>query len=77
MPKRVSYDCAAGVAGSPLTDLDALNLEELDLRIVPNGRLHVAQIDDTPDVGAEPCRCARIGLVLSDENGMRHWEQSH
>jgi len=37
----------------PHTDLHTLDLKELDLRIVPYGGLHVAQIYDSPDVGVQ------------------------
>lgn len=35
------------------------------------------QIDDTPHVGAKPHGGAGVGLILSDEDGMRNWQQAH
>lgn len=35
------------------------------------------QIDDTPHVGAKPHGSAGVGLILSDEDGVRDWQQAH
>ena len=39
--------------------------------------LHSPQVDHTPHVGAEPHGRAGVGLVLSDEDGVRHGQQAH
>lgn len=35
------------------------------------------QVYHAPHVGAEPHGSARIGLVLSDEDRMRDWQEAH
>lgn len=39
--------------------------------------LYSPQIDNTPHVGAKPCGSACIGLILSDEDGVRNWQQAN
>ena len=59
--------------------------EHMYLSTVPNTlvAMHVMaystspDIDDSPYVRVEPLLCVFTGLVLADENGVWHWEESH
>lgn len=57
--------------------LDPLNLEQSDVGVVPNGRIHVSQINDAPHVSVKPGRGASVGLVFPDQDGVGHREQTH
>ena len=57
--------------------LDPLDLEELDVCVVPDRRVSVPQVDDAPHVGPEPHGRSRIGLVLPDKDRMGHRKQPY
>ncbi len=59
-----------------VTLLVLLNLKESDIGVVPDGRITVAQVDDAPHVRAEPDGRAHIGLVLANQNRVRHGQQA-
>ena len=56
---------------------NALDLEEFDVSVVPDGRVNVPQVDHSPHVGAEPHGRAAVGLVLANEDGVRNGQQTH
>lgn len=62
----------------PFSDcyLNSLDLEQLDVRIIPYGWFDVSQIYNAPHVCAKPRGCAGISLIPPDEDRMRHWQQS-
>lgn len=54
-----------------------LDLEQLDVGVVPDGRVRVTEVEDTPHVSPEPEGGSRIRLVLPDEDRMRHRQEAH
>ena len=60
-----------------LTKSDSLYLEQLHIRVVPDWGVDIAQVDDSPHVGAEPHGSAGIALVLADQNGVWHRKETH
>lgn len=56
--------------------LNPLDLKQPDVGVVPDRRIHVSQVDDSPHVCAEPHGGACVGLVLPDEDGMRNRQEA-
>ena len=49
----------------------------LNHMVVPAFAWYSPEIDDPPHVGPEPHGGAGVGLVLADEDGVRHRQQPH
>ena len=71
---RQLYDAIDAFFGALL---NALDLEELDVGVVPDWGVSVPQVDDAPHVGPEPHGCSRIGLVLPDKDRMGHRKKAY
>ena len=54
-----------------------MDLKELHVSVVPDGRVRVPKVDDAPHVRPEPHRGPRVGLVFPYKDGMRDWQKSH
>lgn len=50
----------------------ALYFKESHIGVIPDGRITVAQVDDTPHVRAKPDGRTNVGLILANQNRMRH-----
>lgn len=71
---RVVPDRRIHVSATRGTNFTILNSE----RSAQTGRPgQLPKVDDAPHVGAEPHGGAGVGLVLPDEDGVRHRKQAH
>lgn len=70
---RVPSDHSPRARGSYLNPLD---LEQLDIRVIPYRWLDVSQVYHAPHVRAEPRSRAGISLIPPDKNRMWHRQQA-
>lgn len=69
-----SYHTQAAISTSGLHDVHG---EKFNLLSIKQRHALVAQEDQAPNKCREPHVCVAVGLVLADNNGVRHWEQPH